>query len=250
MISEKIDIFIEVAETLCFSEVAKLRYTTQPTISRQISSLEQDWGIELFVRTNKGLRLTPEGSVMLGCCKKMNQMCQNNLKLAKEIRASKRDRLRIGFLEVFDVERIFMPYLQKFSEVHPDLDVTVSSNTFSKLRQGLAKNEYDIIYTLDFEVQSMEGDIVADYLGELPIWFAVSDRHPLYRKEELSINDLEGEIFYLPGESDSAGRQRDLEQILHANGISNSQIRFMANVNSVNLQMKLGKGIALLDSGG
>ena len=74
MISEKIDLFLDAGQELNFSAVAKKNYTTQPTVSRQISDLEAEWGMQLFVRSNKGLRLTPEGAVMLDCCRKMNRL--------------------------------------------------------------------------------------------------------------------------------------------------------------------------------
>ena len=71
MISEKIDIFLDSGRELNFSAVARNNYTTQPTVSRLIADLETEWGMKLFIRSNKGLRLTPEGAVMLDCCKKM-----------------------------------------------------------------------------------------------------------------------------------------------------------------------------------
>ena len=45
MLTEQIEVFLETADALCFSTVAKKRFTTQPTISRQISALEEEWGL-------------------------------------------------------------------------------------------------------------------------------------------------------------------------------------------------------------
>lgn len=247
MLSEKMDIFVEAADALCFSDVAKSRYTTQPTISRQISALEAEWGIKLFVRTNKGLRLTPEGSIMLSCCKKMQQLCENSLERAKDLKVRKQDRLRLGFLETFDVERIFMPYLQEFSDRYPELELSVSSHSFRELRKGLETREFDIIYTYDFELPRIREDVVADYLTELTCFFALSEKHPLYSKADLSLRDCEGETYFLPEPSDTVGRELDLKNILHAEGVANCRIRFVPNLASLYLQMQMGKGIALLD---
>ena len=93
MISEKIDLFLDAGQELNFSAVAKKNYTTQPTVSRQIGDLETEWGMQLFVRSNKGLRLTPEGAVMLDCCRKMNRLMEDALKKAGSIQDRKSTRL-------------------------------------------------------------------------------------------------------------------------------------------------------------
>lgn len=56
-----IDTFIAVAHTLSFSEAARLRNLTQPTISRQIQTLEESLKTKLFIRDQHQVRLTKEG---------------------------------------------------------------------------------------------------------------------------------------------------------------------------------------------
>lgn len=247
MLSEKIEIFIDAANSLRFSAVAKKRYTTQPTISRQISALEEEWGVELFVRSNKGLRLTPEGAIMLNCCKKMQASCEQSLALAREIRIGKQDKLRLGFLYTLDVERLFMPFMESFSQIYRELDISLTHASFGDLRRGLEKNEFDIIYTLDFEKKNFRSEIVSEQLKTLKPCIVLSKQHPLYEKENLKIEDLVNEYFYLPENNDSPGREDDLRMILKSNGIGNGKIRFVANLESVLFQVKMGKGAALLD---
>ncbi len=182
MITEKIEIFLEVADSLCFSEVAKKRFTTQPTISRQISAMEEEWGVQLFIRTNKGLRLTPEGSIMLRCCRKMYQQCEASLRLAQDVKLGKNGSLQIGFLEILDVERIFMPYLREFNESYPEAEISVFCESFAGLRQDLQRDKLDIIYTFDFDVQNMSDDIVTNQLGEVVPKVDITKYHPLFEK--------------------------------------------------------------------
>ena len=70
MTSMQIGIFLEVAETLSFSKTAEKFYTTQPTISRQIKMLEDEWGILLFKRNRREVHLTEEGRAMVKVCEK------------------------------------------------------------------------------------------------------------------------------------------------------------------------------------
>ena len=96
MITEKIGIFLETADSLSFSAVAQKHYTTQSTISRQIRALEEEWGVRLFDRTNRGLRLTPGGAIMLGCCRQMEQMRTVVTCAMKAVRESRNTRIMMG----------------------------------------------------------------------------------------------------------------------------------------------------------
>lgn len=56
--------FVESARRKSFSQAARFLYTTQPNISKSIQKLEAELQIELFVRGNVGVELTPEGQVV------------------------------------------------------------------------------------------------------------------------------------------------------------------------------------------
>lgn len=62
--------FVKTAETLNFSEAARLLFITQSTLSQQIRSLEQELGTMLFVRDSHGVVLTESGEKLLPQAKK------------------------------------------------------------------------------------------------------------------------------------------------------------------------------------
>ena len=61
----KIEVFIYAAENESLSEAAKQLHLTQPAVSYQIRSLEQELGVTLFTRRTNGLKLTEAGQLML-----------------------------------------------------------------------------------------------------------------------------------------------------------------------------------------
>ncbi|MEX1247733.1 MAG: LysR family transcriptional regulator [Anaerolineales bacterium] len=65
METEKIETFLYAAESLSFSEAAKLLHLSQPSVSHQIKTLEQELGVSLFSRSSTGLELTESGRVLL-----------------------------------------------------------------------------------------------------------------------------------------------------------------------------------------
>jgi hypothetical protein len=57
--------FVEVAEQLSFTKAAAKLSVSQPALSRQISGLENEFGIKLFARSSTGISLTEEGRFAL-----------------------------------------------------------------------------------------------------------------------------------------------------------------------------------------
>jgi DNA-binding transcriptional LysR family regulator len=66
MNTTQVKCFLKAAENLNFTESAAELFISQPAFSHNISTLEDEWGIELFVRSNKrkDMTLTPAGAVM------------------------------------------------------------------------------------------------------------------------------------------------------------------------------------------
>ena len=52
---------LEVAKAGSLTKASKVLFVAPPNISRSVKELEADLGIEIFIRTTKGVKLTPEG---------------------------------------------------------------------------------------------------------------------------------------------------------------------------------------------
>lgn len=66
----QIEIFLALAENNSFSQTAELLHTTQPTVSRQIKSLEEELGTCLFQRTRRRVQITKSGKAYCKLFKK------------------------------------------------------------------------------------------------------------------------------------------------------------------------------------
>lgn len=61
----QLECFVAVAEYLNFSKASRSLKITQPAVSHQIQTLEEELGVKLFNRTSKSVILTQEGSRFL-----------------------------------------------------------------------------------------------------------------------------------------------------------------------------------------
>ena len=62
MTSLQVRYFLHLCGTKSISETARQLFVAQPAVSKQIAALERELGTELFVRTNRGVELTPAGA--------------------------------------------------------------------------------------------------------------------------------------------------------------------------------------------
>lgn len=83
MTSMQISMFIELTKNLSFSKTAVLFYTTQPTVSRQIGMLEEEWGVTLFERNRRTVKVTKAGLLLAEICTANKKALEKGLRQAK-----------------------------------------------------------------------------------------------------------------------------------------------------------------------
>jgi DNA-binding transcriptional LysR family regulator len=134
---EQMRTFLAVADCLNFTKAAERLYLSQPTVSRQIQSLEEECKTPLLVRTRKEVRLTPAGAIMVSHLKKSLEEIEAGL---EEIQASSNGitgKLNIGVLEGFETEPRVLKLLVEFGKKYSELTVNINYCSFGELRRGL-----------------------------------------------------------------------------------------------------------------
>lgn len=83
---EQLKCLVDIAQTGSISSTAQRLYVTQQAVSKSIKQLEQELGIEVLIRTNMGVCLTPIGQKVLEFAKRV---LDDEAKLRQEIQESK-----------------------------------------------------------------------------------------------------------------------------------------------------------------
>lgn len=247
MISQLIDTFLSVAKTLNFTKSAEELCTTQPSVSRQISTLEQEWKLTLFERSNKGVRLTEEGALMFEACRRMESLLDCALSGAQSIRKGFHGTLNIGFLETLNEQQTLIPALKAFEDAYPNVRVNIEKQSYAVLREKLLSGQYDMIFTLNFDVENLP-DIEIEYIECIKPQIILSENHPLYHKSDLSTRDFEHAVFVTPDPQDSKGGGDSLYEGLRYLGLTGNEILYAANMETLFFYLRTGKAVAVLGS--
>jgi LysR family glycine cleavage system transcriptional activator len=117
--------FEAAARHLSFTRAAEELFVTQSAISRQIQALEEQLGVELFVRRNRGLALTPAGEQMFRAAASALRTLWD---MAERIAPAGAQRLVTVTSSMAFCSLWLIPRLSAFRRIHPDVDVRISAN--------------------------------------------------------------------------------------------------------------------------
>lgn len=103
---QQIYYFLDLCDTLKFTETARRNYLSQPALSRQISLLEEKAGTQLFIRNHRNVTLTPEGELVKKEFLTFMEQCNHMMDSISQIANHKKGTLRLGFSEFIELSPI------------------------------------------------------------------------------------------------------------------------------------------------
>lgn len=244
----KIRYFVEVARCGNFSEAARRLYTAQPNVSKQIAQMEQELDFPLFVRSKRAVRLTPAGQLLYDRLKDLPEELETLFEQAHALARREETRLTIGILEGQEVNSLLLTRLNLAQALYPKLELEMERNSFSNLRSGLRNGRYDLIVTLDFDVEQ-ETEFTCRNIYAQPPAIAINQSHPLAGLPKLEMRQLRDENFVVISPQESpVGYERLMEQC-QKEGFTPNVVRQPRSLESLILCVELGVGVALLDQG-
>ena len=176
--------FTAVAEHQHFGRAAASLRIAQPSLSRQIRSLEQQLGARLFDRTPQGARLTEAGEVFLP---RARALLRSAAQAAAATRAAAQpSRITIGYTPGL----IITPAVRNVRHQHPDADVQTLHLEWNEPREALLDHRVDAAVTrLPIRTDGLHVTILYDE----PRLLLVSPDHRLAGKESVTLDDIADE---------------------------------------------------------
>ena len=184
--------FVAVSDELNFGRAAKRLYISQPPLSRQIRQLEEQLGVELFVRTKVGVTLTKAGTAFLPEVRRtLTQACKA-VAAAQAARPAESGQFVLGYTTVFDrsaIPDVFEPLQKCF----PSWRIVTKGKHSISLVQDIKNATMDVAFIgLHTETRGLKVETVM----EEPLMVALSASHALARKRRISFDDLREEAVF------------------------------------------------------
>lgn len=246
MNTTQIKCFLTLADTLNFTKAAAKLYISQPALSRQISTLEQEINSLLFIRDQKSVRLTPAGALLAKELGGIQASLEELIARVQTVSMGYTGTLTIGVLEGQWMGEEFTNLYRRFMDAYPNIDFRMGQGSFGALRRQLDSGEIDIAITIEFDVAGLD-ELVYRPLGEDRAVFAISKERPLAQKEVISFEDLASETLLAISPEDCRMGTDLLFNDLRAAGVSVPSVRYAPNLSTVMLWVEAGLGVGIIN---
>ena len=163
---------------------------TQSALSHQVKGLEDQAGVELFVRRTKPLKLSSAGMRLLELAEKVLPEVEALSEDFRRLRSGRQGRLHIA-IECHACFEWLLPVLEMFRRAWPEVDVDIRPGLAFDALPALQREEVDLVVSSDPEdLDGVDFSALFDYE---PV-FVASSQHPLAAREFVEAEDFRSEL--------------------------------------------------------
>lgn len=200
MYNYQLETFIKVADSGSFSKAGEILFITPTAVMKQINILEEKFGIELFIRSPRGLKLTEAGKIIYEEAKYIIKYSDKVIERAKKIEMNNKNIVRVGtslMTPETKLIEIWTKIKDKISNIK--LQIIPFENNLINAKEILNNmgKDIDIIVSIHDDNLLNAKNCSTTKLFDLPICVGIPITHKLSTKEKLEIEDLFGENIML-----------------------------------------------------
>jgi DNA-binding transcriptional LysR family regulator len=139
----QIEAFLTVAERRSVSEAATVLYVTQPALTTRLKNLERELGVELFVRTPRGMRLTAAGRAFRSHAQRAMQSLAEGRELLRELREGHVGELLLGAAPA--ISTYVLPLvLRRFQAAFPNVHLVVRTGHSEEILEQVLREQVHV----------------------------------------------------------------------------------------------------------
>lgn len=171
------------------TRAAELLHVTQPTLSKQLKSLEDELGKKLFIRHSFSIQLTEEGVLLRKRAEDLVRMADKITEEFHTLDDLSGGEIFLGLAESYQIRRI-AAVIRTLKNIYPDLRYHITSGDTEQVTEKLNKG------IIDFAVLAQEPDTSRYHSLKFPdsdLWGVVMPAScPMAQKETIRMEDLIG----------------------------------------------------------
>jgi DNA-binding transcriptional LysR family regulator len=205
---DQLETFIEVSRLSSFSRAAEKRFRTQPAISSQIRSLEEEVGAKLLDRSGGKVSMTASGKLFLKFAEETLDARKAAMTAIAETERVPKGEIVVGANEGTCLH-ILPEVFAHFKKQYPDVSVSIKRADYAKILESVIDN------SVDFGVVSLpvtDNRLTAVLIHRDELVLIVPPRHPLSKLKAAEAADIAQYPLLVP----KVGHTRDaLDQLFH-----------------------------------
>lgn len=205
---DQLETFLEVVRLSSFSRAAEKRFRTQPAISSQIRSLEEEVGARLLDRSGGKVSITASGKLFQKFAEETLQARKQAMTAIAETERVPRGEIVVGANEGTCLH-ILPEVFSSFKKQYPDVAVNITRADYAKILESIIDNSVDF-GVVSLPVSDARLTVVPIHRDELII--IAPPHHPLAKLKAATIAEVAQFPLILP----KIGHTRDsLESLMH-----------------------------------
>ena len=214
---KQLEYFAAVAEAKSISGAARELHVAQPPVSRQLALLEDELGVTLFLRTNKGVELTEAGQCLYQHSRQMFQSLRTMADSVRDVDAGVRGELKLGI--IYSDVQIATHLMQEYHRAYPQVELYVRMGSPGDLLDDLSRGELHVLF-LRSQSERSRG-LRERVLGEDPLELVMCEStDPAPGQEAVPIQALRDVPMCLLRSDDLWGYSRDLLEECRRSGFT------------------------------
>ena len=234
-------IFYTVAVCGNITKASKELMISQPAVTKQLKTLENQLGGELFIRTKKGVILTDNGREIFNYVKHAITCFQNAEMQFSNLKNLEKGTIKIGVSTTL-AKLYLIKQLKSFHKDHPNIGIEISTDPSKLMRSKLRDGRLDMIVAKFYDEE--DNDLSAIELGTLHDCFIAGNEYNELKNKTITFEELNKYPILLQ-KYPSTSRE-SLDNFCRANNIELTTKMEIGSASLLEEFVKIGLGIGLV----
>ena len=231
-----------VRQDLNVSDAAGSLFTSQPGISKQIRLLEEELGIDVFVRNGKRLvAVTEPGQAVVSIAQRMLQDAENLKRVGEEFGDQITGSLRLATTHT-QARYVLPAVVQKFIALYPGVTLNLHQGSPMQIAEMVRSGEVDI--GIATEAIELFEDLVMLPCYEWNRCVVTPPGHPLLKCRPLRIDDI-AQYPIITYDFAFTGRSK-INKAFEAKGLSPDVVLTAIDSDVIKTYVEMGLGVGVL----
>lgn len=194
----QIQMFLAVADTESITSASQYLHVSQPTLSKNIASFEQELGLLLFNRDKGKLRLTAAGKILQKELMAATNLIESAIENAHNVQKGLDRPILIGMPDGVDPAKYLIPSIENFKSEDSGFKYNIECFPFQDLSIKLVNKELDVVFTAAFEeISFQEMNIDYKIIAKFPLSAYVTRNNKIAEKAIIDVKDLRDQRFII-----------------------------------------------------